>query len=134
VGISRLRRVFRLRQVTRTVRRQGQIRLCNVGIDVDRELWGHTVEVLIDDDRLRMEWAERLLVSSPGGDDTRQRRITAIDHAPRHQGHPMQPIPLVVFALEIVRMVWRMPVYLRVPWPRQALQARQLTRFGHCTS
>jgi hypothetical protein len=50
VGISRLRRVFRLRQVTRTVRRQGQIRLCNVGIDVDRALWGHTVKVLIYDD------------------------------------------------------------------------------------
>jgi hypothetical protein len=71
VGLSRLRRVFRLRHGTRTVRRQGQMRRCNVGIYVDRERWGHTVEGLIDDERLRMEWAERLLVSDPCGDDTR---------------------------------------------------------------
>jgi hypothetical protein len=31
-------------------------------------------------------------------------------------------------------MVWRMPFYHRAPWPRQALQARQLTLFGHFTS
>jgi hypothetical protein len=64
----------------------------------------------------------------------RQRRITAIDHAQRHQDHQMQAIQLVLFALELVRMVWRMPLYHRAPWPRQALQARQLTLFGHVTS
>jgi Integrase core domain/Homeodomain-like domain len=134
VGISRLRRVFRLRQVTRTVRRHGQIRLCNFGLYVDRELWGYTVEVLIYDDMLRIEWAERVLVSYPCHYDTRQRRITAIDHAQRHQDHQMQTIQLALFALEIVRMVWRMPLYHRAPWPRQALTARQLTLFGHFTS
>jgi hypothetical protein len=134
VGISRRRRVFRLRQVTRTMRRQGQIRLHHFGLYIDPGLWGHTVEVLIYDDRLRMEGAERLLVSYPCGYDTRQRRITAIAHAPRHPGHQRPALQLVVFALEIVRMVWRMPLYYRAPWPRQALQARQLALFGHFTS
>jgi transposase InsO family protein len=134
VGISRLRRVFRLRHVTRTVRRQGQIRLFNFGIYVDRELWGHTVEVLIYDDMLRIEWAERVLVSYPCGYDTRQRRITVIDGTQRHQDHQMQAIQLVLFALDIVRMVWRMPFYHRAPWPRQTLQTQQLTLFGHFTS
>jgi hypothetical protein len=32
---------------------------------VDRFLWGQTVEVLIDDDAVRIEQAEHLLVSYP---------------------------------------------------------------------
>jgi transposase InsO family protein len=134
VGISRLRRVFRLRQVTRTVRQQGQIRLYNFGVYVDRELWGHTVEILIYDDMLRIERAEHLLAIFPCCYDTRQRRITAIDHAQRHQYHQVQVIQLVLFTLEIVRTVWRMPLYHRMPWPRQALQARQFILFGDFTS
>jgi hypothetical protein len=41
---------------------------------------------------------------------------------------------LAFFALDIVRMVWRMPLYHGVPWSRQALTARPLTFFGHFTS
>jgi hypothetical protein len=62
---GRLRRVFRLRQQTRQVRRQGQIRLHNFGLYIDQGLWGQTVEVLLYDDAVRIEQAERLLVSYP---------------------------------------------------------------------
>jgi Integrase core domain len=125
--ISRLRRVFRLRHVTRAVRRHGQIRLYNFGIYVDPELWGHTVEVLIYDDMFRIERAEHVLVTYPCTSDTRQRRITVIDDAQRHQYHRVQVIQLVLFALEIARTVWRMPSYRRRQGPRQVLQARQMS-------
>jgi hypothetical protein len=62
VDAVRLRRVFRLRQLTRQVRQYGQIRLHNFGLYVDRALWAHTVEVLIYDDALRVEQAEHLIV------------------------------------------------------------------------
>jgi hypothetical protein len=87
---ARLKRVFRLRHVTRTVRRQGQIRLYNFSVHVDRELWGHTVEVLIYDDMLRIERAEHVLVTYPCDYDTRQRRITVIDGTQRRQYHRVQ--------------------------------------------
>ena len=49
VGLSRLRRVFRLRHVTRTVRRQGQIRLYNFGVYVDRDKPGQkTIDISAD--------------------------------------------------------------------------------------
>jgi hypothetical protein len=89
---ARLRRVFRLHHVTRSVRRHGHIRLYNFGLDVDRDLWGHTVEVLIDDDRLRIERAEHVLATYPCGYDTQQQRITVIDGTPRHQYHQVQVI------------------------------------------
>jgi transposase InsO family protein len=130
---ARLRRVFRLRHVTRTVRRHGHIRLYNFGIYVDQELWGHTVEVLIYDDMLRIERAEHVLVTYPCGYDTQQRRITAIDGTQRHQYHQGQVIQWVLFALEIAYTVWRMPFYRRAQGPRQALQARQMRLSGHFT-
>ena len=40
VEASRLRRIFRLRQLTRQVRQYDQIRLHNFGIYVDQSLWG----------------------------------------------------------------------------------------------
>ena len=40
----RLRRALRLRQLTRTVRQYGQMRLHHFGLYVDQGLWGHTVE------------------------------------------------------------------------------------------
>jgi hypothetical protein len=57
----RLRRALRLRQLTRTVRQHGQIRLHHFGLYVDRGLWGHTVEVLVYDDMVRIEQAEQLV-------------------------------------------------------------------------
>ena len=132
--ISRLRRVFRLRHVTRTVRRQGQIRLYNFGVYVDRELWGHTVEVLIYDDMFRIEQAEQVLVTYPCSYDTRQRRIMVIDDAQRHQYHRVQVIQLVLFAWEIARTVWRMPSYRRRQGPHQVLQPRQMSLSGHFTN
>jgi Integrase core domain/Homeodomain-like domain len=127
---ARLKRVFRLRHVTRTVRRQGQIRLHNFGVYVDRELWGHTVEILIYDDMLRIERAEHVLVTYPCDYDTRQRRITVIDDAQRYQYHRVQVSQLVLFALEIARTVWRMPLYRRAEGPHQAVQARQMSLSG----
>ena len=61
----RLRRALRLRQLTRTVRQHGQIRLYNFGLYVDQGLWGHTVAVLVYDDMVRIEQAEQLVVSYP---------------------------------------------------------------------
>lgn len=51
----RLRRALRLRQVTRTVRQHGHIRLYNFGVYVDQGLWGHPVEVWVYDDVGRIE-------------------------------------------------------------------------------
>jgi hypothetical protein len=76
---ARLQRVFRLRQRTRTVRPYGQIRLHHFGLSIDQGLWGQTVEVLIDDEALRIEQADHLLVSYPCGYDTVGRRIITID-------------------------------------------------------
>ncbi|RPJ21261.1 MAG: hypothetical protein EHM35_18435 [Planctomycetaceae bacterium] len=61
----RLRRVFRLRQQTRQVRQQGQIRLHTLGLYIDLGLWGQTVEVLLYDEAVRVEQDEHLLVSYP---------------------------------------------------------------------
>ena len=44
---SRLRRLFRLRQLTRLVRQPGHIRLHHFRLSIDPGLWGQTVEVLI---------------------------------------------------------------------------------------
>jgi transposase InsO family protein len=131
IELARLRRVFHLRHVTRTVRRHGQIRLHNFGVYVDRELWGHTVEVLIYDDMFQIERAEHVLVTYPCSYDTRQRRITMIDDAQRHQYHRVQVIQLVLFTWEVARTVWRMPFYRRMQGPHQALQARQMSLSGH---
>ena len=89
------RRVFRRRQLTRQVRQQGHMRLHHVGIDVDQNLWGQTIEGLIDDDVMRIEQAEHLLGSSPCVDDPRQRRITAVDERGRHHDRHVQIIPLM---------------------------------------
>ena len=72
VEAGRLRRVFRLRQLTRQVRQHGQIRLHNFGLYVDQGLWGQPVDVLIYDEALRIEQAEHLLVSYPCVYDTRR--------------------------------------------------------------
>jgi hypothetical protein len=58
-----LQRVFPLRQHTRTGRQYGQIRLHHFGLSVDWGLWGQTAQVLIDDEAVRIEQAEHLLVS-----------------------------------------------------------------------
>jgi hypothetical protein len=61
----RLRRTLRLRQLTRTVRQYGQIRLHNFGLYVDQGLWGHRVEVWVYDDVVRIEQGEQVVVSYP---------------------------------------------------------------------
>ena len=114
---TRLRRIFRLRQLTRQVRQQGHIRLHNFGIYVDQNLWGQAVEVLIDDDGMRIEQAEHLLVSYPCVYDYRQRRITAVDAMGRHYYHQVQILQLMFWALELARTVWHMPRYRRASWP-----------------
>jgi hypothetical protein len=108
---SRLRRVFRLRQLTRQVQPQGHIRLHNFGLYVDHGLSGQTVEVLIYDKALRIEQAEHLLVSYPCVYDTRQRRIIAVDGTGRQHYRQVPVIQLMLWALELVRTVWRMPRY-----------------------
>jgi Homeodomain-like domain-containing protein len=124
---ARLRRVVRLRQLTRQARQHGQIRRHNFGRYVDRVLWGQTVAVLISDEALRIEHAEHLLVSSPCIDDTTRRRITAVAEHGRPPYHAFPMIQLRLWALEIMPPVWRMPPYRWAQRPRQGFRSRQLT-------
>jgi hypothetical protein len=126
---ARLRRVFRLRQQTRQVRQQGQIRLHNFGLYIDQALWGHTVEVLMYDDAVRIEQAEHLLVSYPCVYDTKQRRITAVDGTGRQQYRDGPVVQLMLWTLELMRTVWRMPRYRQTSWRREALQTPQVGLF-----
>ena len=100
VEASRLRRIFRLRQLTRQVRQHGQIRLHNLGIYVDQSLWGQTLDVLIYDEAMRIEQAEHLLVSYPCVYDTRMRRITTVHEQGRQQYGNFQVIQLMLWTLE----------------------------------
>jgi len=129
----RLRRALRLRQLTRTVRQYGQIRLHNFGLYVAQGLWGQRVEVLVYDDMIRIEQAEQVVVSYPCVYDPRQQRITELDASGRQQYVEVPVIQLVFFALALVRTVWRMPLYRRLPAPRQAraeLQMRLWSEFA----
>jgi hypothetical protein len=125
----RLRRVFRLRQLTRQVRQYGQIRLHNFGLYVDRALWAQTVEVLIYDDALRVEQAEHLIVLYPCLYDPTQRRIITVDAQGRQQDRHFPMVQLALFTLELLRVVWKMPPYRRFPWSRRLLQAQQGSLF-----
>ena len=51
----------------------------NCGLYVEPGWWGQRVAVWVDDDRLRIEQAEPMVVSYPCVDDPRQRRITESD-------------------------------------------------------
>jgi transposase InsO family protein len=129
IEAARLRRIFRLRQLTRQVRQHGQIRLYNFGLYVDRVLWGQTVAVLIYDEVLRIEHADHLLVSYPCVYDTTQRRITAVAEQGRQPYHSFPAIQLMLWALEIMHAVWQMAPYRRAQRPRRGLRARQLSLF-----
>jgi transposase InsO family protein len=133
VDPGRLRRIFRLRQMTRRVRRYGQIRLHNFGLYIDHGRWGQPVEVLIYDEVLRVEQAEQLLVVYPCVYDTRQRRITAVDADGRQQYHYVQAVQLLLWTFELIRSVWRMPRYYRLPRHQRAHSARQMGLFEHFT-
>jgi hypothetical protein len=129
VEAARLRRVFRLRQQTRQVRQQGQIRLHNFGLYIDPGLWGQTVDVLMYDDAVRIEQAEQLLVSYPCVYDTRQHRLTAVDGTGRQQYRYVHVAQLMLWTLELVRTVWHLPRYRRASWRRAALHAPQVGLF-----
>jgi hypothetical protein len=111
------------------VRQQGHIRLHNFGLYIDQGLWGQTVEVLLYDEAVRVEQHEHLLVSYPCVYDTRRRRITAVDGTDRQQYHRVQVAQRMLWALELVRTVWRMPAYRRAPRPRTALHVPQVGLF-----
>jgi len=111
------------------VRQYGQIRLHNFGLYVDRGRWGQPVEVLIDDDAVRIEQADHLLVSYPCVYDTRQRRLAAVDADGRQQYHHVQAVQLMLWTLGLMRSVWRMPLYRRLPKPTRALAALQMSLF-----
>jgi hypothetical protein len=129
----RLRRALRLRQLTRTVRQYGEIRLHNFGLSVAQGLWGQRVVVLVYDDMVRIEHAEQVVVSYPCVYDPRQQRSIELDASGRQQYVEVPVIQLVFFALALVRTVWRMPLYRRLPAPRQAraeLQMRLWSKFA----
>jgi hypothetical protein len=129
VDPTRLRRVFCLRQLTRQVRQQGQIRLHNFGLYADHGLSGQTVEVLIYDEAMRIEQAEHLLVSYPCVHDPRQRRITAVDRPGRQHYYQVQVIQLMLWTLELARTVWRMPRYRRAAWAPSTRHTWQMHLF-----
>jgi hypothetical protein len=129
VDPGRLRRIFRLRQVTRTVRQYGQIWLHNFSLYIDQRRWGQTVEVLIYDEVLRVEQADQLLVVYPCVYDTRQRRITEVDARGRQQYHDVQAIQLLLWTLELIRSIWRMPRYHRMVRPQGVHSTRQMGLF-----
>ena len=108
---THLRRVFRLRQLTRQVRQYGQMRLHNFGLYVDGALWAQSVEVLIYDDALRIEHPEQLIVLYPCLYDPTQRRIITVDAQGRQQYHHFPIVQLALFTLELLRVVWKMPAY-----------------------
>jgi len=122
----RLRRALRLRQLTRTVRQYGQIRLHNFGLYVEPGLWGQRVEVWVYDDLLRIEQAEQMVVSYPCVYDPRQRRITEIDALGRQQYVEVPVMQLVFLALALVRTVWRMPRYHRTDTPPSVRAVQQM--------
>ncbi len=130
INPGRLRRLFRLRQLTRLVRQPGHIRLHHFGLYVDPGLWGQTVEVLIYDDAVRIEQADHLLVSYPCVYDPRQRRITAVDGTGRQSYRQVQVIQLMLWALELVCTVWHMPRYRRASWLTRTRPALQMDLFN----
>lgn len=123
---THLRRVCRLRELTRTVRRHGQIRLHNFGLYVERGLGGQTVEVVLYGEMVRIEQAARQVVSYPCVYDTRQRRITEIEAAGRQPYSQVPVIQFVLFTLALVRTVWRMPLSRRTPASQRALSVPQM--------
>ena len=96
---------------------------------IDRGRWGQTVEVLIYDEVLRVEQAEQWLVVYPCVYDTRQRRITAVEADGRQQYHYVQAMQLLLWTFELIRSVWRMPRYHRMPRPQRAHSTRQMGLF-----
>jgi hypothetical protein len=123
----RLRRALRLRQLTRTVRQYGQIRLHDFGLYVDQGLWGYTVEICIYDDVVRIEQGEHVVVSYPCVYDPRQRRITDVTARGRQQYGDVPIMQLVLFTLTLVQTVWRLPRYRRVAEPQRRLFAPQIS-------
>jgi hypothetical protein len=123
----RLRRALRLRQLTRTVRQYGQIRLHDLGLYVDQGLWGHRVEIWVYDDVVRIEQGGQVVVSYPCVYDPRQRRITDVDARGRQQYCDIPTMQLVLFTLALVRTVWRMPRYRRIAEPQRRLFAPQIS-------
>ena len=79
------------------------------------------------DEMVRIEQAEQLIVLYPCSYDTRQRRITEIDASGRQHYSQGPDSQLVLFALTLVRTVWRMPLYRRLTVPRRALSALQIS-------
>jgi len=132
VEVSRLRRIFRLRQLTRQVRQYGQIRLHNLGIYVDQSLWGQTLDVLIYDEALRIEQAEHLLVSYPCVYDTRVRRITTVNEQGRQPYRDFQVIQLMLWTLGVMRLVWQLPPYRWAQRPQRLLHTHQQSLFESC--
>jgi transposase InsO family protein len=129
IEAGRLRRIFRLRQLTRQVRQHGQIRLHNFGIYVDQSLWGQTLDVLIYDEALRIEQAEHLLVSYPCVYDTRVRRIMTVHEQGRQQYGDFQVIQLMLWTLGVMRLVWQTPPYRWSQHPRRVFHAFQQSLF-----
>ena len=121
-----MRRALRLRQLTRTVRQYGQIRLHNCGLYVEPGWWGQRVAVWVYDDLLRIAQAEQMVVSSPCVYDPRQRRSTEIDALGRQQYVEVPGMQLVFLALALVRTVWRMPRYHRTDTPPSVRAVRQM--------
>lgn len=60
---------------------------------------------------------------------TRQRQITAVDGTGRQHYRQVQVMQLMLWALELVRTVWRMPRYRRASWLTRTRPASQMHLF-----
>ncbi len=90
-------------------------------------MWGHTIEVVLYGDMVRIEQAAQQVVSYPCVYDTRQRRITEVDASGRQQYLQVPVIQLGLFTLALARTVWCMPRYRRTHKSRPGLSASQMS-------
>jgi hypothetical protein len=84
---------------------------------------------VIYDAAVRIEYAGHLLVSYPCVYDMEQRRITTVHEQGRQPYGDLQAIQLMLWALGILRSVWRRPSYRRSQYLRRVLQGRQQRLF-----
>jgi len=68
-----------------------------------RACGGHTVEVWVYDDGVRIEQGEQTVASYPCVYDPRQRRLTAVDARGRQQYGHLPIVQLVLWALALGR-------------------------------
>jgi hypothetical protein len=81
----------------------------------------------LSQDTLASFEGDHLLVAYPCVYNPRQRRITAVDGTGRQSYRQVQVMQLILWALELVRTVWRMSGYRCASWQPVRVQRRKCT-------